>query len=192
MPVFAPAFNPRKRYLSALGNPAAARGPAVFHVPAPQAHLIAAAAGGGTRSRRRLRGYDPRARYLTGFGQDSTDTGTPAFDWNTAIQQMDTSPPVSASPDYNVITPASPPNLTLPISSQTPGSFVPAGTYGSVATPGTSVTYTPSGSMVLNVPAPAGSSFWSGSTLGLPNTIVLAGLGGIALLALLSSSKGRR
>ena len=67
-----------------------------------------------------------------------------------------------------------------PIISSAPVSavpFMPSGTYGSVATPGTAVTYSPSGGMLISVAQPSSVS----------SSMLLLGLGGVALLALLAS-----
>lgn len=177
MPTFAPAYDPRQRYLS-LGSPG--RMPA-FHPSANYAvsTLRAHPAMISRRRRMALAGYDPRARYLTGLGQDNGGGYTPSPNVAPILptfQPQDVTPP-----DIPLAMPTAP---------------FPAGTYGSVVAPGTSVAVAPSGAMVINIPRPGGpaSPSWFSATnslLGISNGMLLMGVGGVALLAMLSSGRRR-
>jgi len=200
VPTFALAYNPRRRYLSALGAP-------------PTAHRLARVASARRASRRRLSmgaAANPnmipggrfwwltptaRPRTLTGLGQeefdnsDTTVSDAGSVDWAALAQINATSTPII--PQGPVQIPQAP-NIAIP-----PGPGVapplPSGTYGSVVAPNTTVTFTPSGGMITNVPAPAGSTAaWFGASsgiAGLSNGTILFGLGGIALLAMLSARR---
>lgn len=187
MPVFAQAYDPRSRYLTGLGVVAAKT--AAFRMPSAQRLTLLPMS---RRRRMALAGYDPRARYLTGLrglgqGDDTSDILA------AGAAAMQTEAPIPSPSFTAALSPAAPaPDLSLP-SAAAPA--LPAGTYGSVVAPNTSVTYTPTGGMVINVPQPAAAaaapSFFSSSTAGIPNTLILFGLGGIVLLAAMSAKGGR-
>jgi len=256
MPVFAP-YNPRRRYLSALGqvspsvipggrywwtaSPAATGrtmlvglgqvapvGPggaywwmnptatgrtlgmgapttrvSAFHIPASQAaslySRVAAPYAVPASRRRRMQ-----------LAQDDSQ----AFDWTGAIQEMQSAPaiPAQTSSAYQAQVAAAGQMLAPTIAAGSPAPPIPAGTYGSVASPGTSVTFMPSGAEQVNIPipkstaiaapvmtpvaaaAPTTASWFSAAnpSLGISNGLLLAGIGAIALVVLVSSSRSKR
>lgn len=214
MPTFAPSYNPRKRYLAALAglgqspnlvaggrywwaipsaSPRTLTGPGpkmphVFHLP-PQQARIATVAPPTMRSRRRLRGL--------GQVDVSNLAPSPLDIYSAGAATMSTESPILAqsSAQYQAALAAAaavqPPSIMGPGPAPAPIGVA----YGSIVAPGTSVAFTPSGGQIINVPSPAaaaapgGASWFSGSTGGLPNAVLLVGIGGIALLALLSSRR---
>jgi len=162
-------FNPRQRYLTGLG----------ILSPRQMRHQMRLS---------RLGAFDPRRRYLRGLGQDSD------FDYT---ESNDISP---------VVPPFTPVANPAPVIGGT--TYLPLPTAGISPTGPSSGILTSGGLPVASIgaagqivplvagaaaAAPASSaSFWSGSTLGLPNSTLILGLGGIALLALLAGGSSGR
>jgi hypothetical protein len=219
MPVFAPPYNPRKRYLSALGQVMPMNGrplglgaapPSSFRVDPSIARLLsvppvsfsaapraAAAATTGGRRRRRLSAYDPRRRYLS-LGQDGNGD---SFDWNAAIAQEQAASiiPAQTTPQYQASLAQAAGTLAPVVPTTIAPPTISSGSYGSVVAPNTAVTYLPSGAMQLSVPSPAAASTASwfnavNPSLGISNGVLLIGVGLIGAVVLLGSgsSSGRR
>ena len=210
MPTFAPPYNPRARYLSALGltpnmmpggrywwmnratnprtlslgAPPAAR-PGAFHVPASRAAIVARA--GMSRRKRLALGqeeFDQSAATLAPSPSDILAAG--------AVTNATVNPILSPSFGAQNYPLAPAPNIGPYAGGPLTPPALPSGTYGSVVAPGTSVSISPSGAMVANVPTPSGASWFSQASVGgLSNGTILIGLGGIALLAVMAS-RGRR
>jgi len=204
-------YDPRARYLTGLGAPDPRRMP--FHPSA--AYAAAGFRPAAMMSRRRrmafLAAYDPRVRYLTGLGQDPTTLDTTV---GGVVPYLP--PPIPPQSDqgpilvYGPSSPAAPPvidgggggtipiytvNLPLPPGTVPAAPGQPVVVAGGRTMPAVAGQAVPAPGYAVNaqgqvVPTSA-TSWWSGTTLGISNSMLTIGLSGIGLLAMLSSGRRR-
>ena len=162
-------FNPRQRYLTGMG----------ILSPRQMRHQLRMG---------RLGAFDPRRRYLRGLGQDGSD-----FDYTESNDISPVIPPftpvANPAPVIGGTTYLPLPTASLGPTGPTSGILTSGGL--PVASIGSAGQIVPLTTGVTAAPA-SSASFWSGSTMGLPNSALVLGLGAIALLALAGgSSRGR-